>query len=51
MNFDHDIHNIPIVRDFLDIFANELSGLPLEREIEFAINLLSGTLPISKAPC
>ena len=36
--------------EFLDVFLEELPGLPLEREMEFSIDLLLGTTPISKAP-
>jgi len=39
----------PIVQEFLDVFQ-EVPGLPLDREIEFAIELLPGTAPISKVP-
>jgi hypothetical protein len=44
------IEEIPIVQDFLDVFPEELPGLPPDREIEFTIDLLLGTRPISKAP-
>ncbi|KAH9722972.1 Endonuclease [Citrus sinensis] len=44
------LEDIPIVREFIDVFPEELPGLPLEREIEFTIELVSGTTPISKAP-
>ena len=42
--------DIPIVCEFLDVFPNELSGLPPNREIEFKIELLPGTAPISRRP-
>jgi hypothetical protein len=45
------IEEIPIVRDFVDVFPEELLGLPSDKEIEFTIDLLPGTRPISKAPC
>ena len=35
---------------FLDVFPEELPGLVPDREIEFEIELLPGTMPISKAP-
>ena len=41
--------DIPIVQEFLDVFQ-EVPRLPHDREIEFAIELLPGTTPISKAP-
>jgi hypothetical protein len=39
-----------VVRDFLDVFPEELSGMPLDREVKFVIDLLPGTIPISKRP-
>ena len=45
-----EIGDIPIVREFSDFFPNDLPGLPLDHEIEFSIDLLLGTTPISKAP-
>lgn len=41
---------IPIVRDFVDVFTEKLPGLPHDREIKFTIDLLPSTYPISKAP-
>ena len=38
-----------MVNEFKDVFLEELRGLPLEREIEFEIELLPGVLPISQA--
>nr|GFA23104.1 hypothetical protein [Tanacetum cinerariifolium] len=39
----------PIVWDFSDAFPEELLGIPPEREVEFDIELIPGTQPISKA--
>ncbi|GJW37562.1 putative nucleotidyltransferase, ribonuclease H [Tanacetum coccineum] len=39
-----------VVRNFLDVFPDELPGLPPEREVEFTIELIHGAQPISKAP-
>ncbi len=44
-----DLHDIPIVCDFPDVFLEELPGLPLERKMEFAIEVMSGTAPVSIA--
>ena len=38
------------MKDFLDVFPEELPGMPLDRDIEFLIELLPGTGPISKRP-
>jgi hypothetical protein len=43
-------NNICVVRDFLDVFPEELPGMPPDREVEFVIDLLPGTAPISKRP-
>jgi hypothetical protein len=40
--------NIRVVRDFPNVFLEELSGMPPNREVEFVIDLLPGTAPISK---
>jgi hypothetical protein len=37
-----------VVKDFPDVFPEELSGMPPDREVEFVIDLLPGTVPISK---
>ncbi|XP_074323604.1 uncharacterized protein LOC141660515 [Apium graveolens] len=42
--------DIPVVRDFLDVFLEELPGLPPDRQIEFTIDLAPSTEPVSKAP-
>ncbi|GJS83479.1 putative reverse transcriptase domain-containing protein [Tanacetum coccineum] len=42
-----DIH---IVRDFPEVFPDDLTGLPPVREIEFCIDLIPGVLPVVKSP-
>ena len=42
--------DIPVVYEFLDVFPNELPGLPPNREIVFKIELLPDTAPISRRP-
>ena len=39
-----------VVREFLDVFPEDLPGLPPDREVEFTIDVLSGTASISKIP-
>ncbi|KAL5572794.1 hypothetical protein UlMin_022391 [Ulmus minor] len=41
---------IAVVREFPDVFPEELPGIPPEREISFEIELLPGSAPVSKAP-
>jgi hypothetical protein len=44
------LDEIRIVQEFLEVFPEELPGMPPHRDIEFIIVLLPGTLPISKRP-
>ena len=37
-----------VICDFLDVFLDELLGLPPCREVEFLVELMLGTQPISK---
>ncbi|XP_020082145.1 uncharacterized protein LOC109705769 [Ananas comosus] len=41
--------DIRVAREFPDVFSTELLGLPPDREIEFVIDLVPGTTPVSKA--
>ncbi|XP_016750616.2 uncharacterized protein [Gossypium hirsutum] len=47
---DSSVRNIRTVNDFSDVFPEELLGLPPEREVEFRIELLPGTAPVSIVP-
>jgi hypothetical protein len=40
--------NIYVVRDFPDVFPEELPGMPPDREVEFVIDLLPRSAPIPK---
>ena len=42
--------DVCVVYKFPNVFPEKLPGLPPDREIEFEIELLLGTTPISKAP-
>ncbi|KAD6454277.1 hypothetical protein E3N88_08983 [Mikania micrantha] len=44
------IGDIPIVRDFPEVFPDELPGLPPVRQVEFRIDLIPGAAPIAKTP-
>jgi hypothetical protein len=44
------LEDIRVVQDFPDVFPEELPGMPPDRDIEFNIELLPGTPPISKRP-
>ena len=44
------LEQIPMVKDFADVFSDEVPRLPPAREVEFAIDLVPGTAPISRVP-
>ena len=39
-----------MIKEFLDVFHEELPGLPPEREVDLTIEVLLGTTLISRAP-
>jgi hypothetical protein len=41
---------VPVVKEYLDVFPKELPGMPSDRDVEFIIDLLPGTRPIAKRP-
>ena len=41
------LDSVPIVREFPYVFSKDLSSLPLDQELEFEIEKLSGSTPIS----
>ena len=44
------LQSIPVVNEFPDVFPEDLSGLPLEREVKFGIDVIPDTQPISIPP-
>ncbi|EOY14297.1 Retrotransposon protein, putative [Theobroma cacao] len=44
------LEDVPIVSEFPDVFPDDLPGIPPNRELEFPIDLLPGTAPISIPP-
>ncbi|GJT37260.1 putative reverse transcriptase domain-containing protein [Tanacetum coccineum] len=44
------LEDVPIVRDFPEVFPEELSGLPPTRQVEFQIDLMPGVAPVARAP-
>ncbi|GJX41847.1 putative reverse transcriptase domain-containing protein [Tanacetum coccineum] len=45
------IKDVPIVRDFPEVFPEDLPGLPPARPVEFQIDLIPGAAPVARAPC
>ncbi|GKD32850.1 putative reverse transcriptase domain-containing protein, partial [Tanacetum coccineum] len=44
------LEDVAIVRDFPEVFPEELSGLPPTRQVEFQIDLMSSDAPVARAP-
>ncbi|GJT89789.1 putative reverse transcriptase domain-containing protein [Tanacetum coccineum] len=44
------IEDVPIVRDFPEVFPEDLPGLPPARPVEFQIDLIPGAAPVARAP-
>ncbi|KAM0001052.1 putative nucleotidyltransferase, Ribonuclease H [Helianthus debilis subsp. tardiflorus] len=47
---ERKIEDLPVVREFADVFPEELPGLPPHRQVEFQIDLAPGAAPIARAP-
>ncbi|GJQ98969.1 putative reverse transcriptase domain-containing protein [Tanacetum coccineum] len=44
------LEDVPIVKDFLYVFPEDLSGLPPTRQVEFQIDLVPGAAPVARVP-
>ncbi|GJV74205.1 putative reverse transcriptase domain-containing protein [Tanacetum coccineum] len=44
------LEDVPTVRDFLEVFPEDLPGLPPIRQVEFQIELVPGAAPVARAP-
>ncbi|GJX46002.1 putative reverse transcriptase domain-containing protein [Tanacetum coccineum] len=44
------LEDIPVVREFLEVFPEDLPGLPPVRQVEFQIDLIPGATPVARAP-
>ena len=45
-----EVEKIPLVREFPYVFPEELPGIPIEREVDLSIEIVSGTTPMSREP-
>jgi hypothetical protein len=50
MMFNLATENISVVEEFMDVFPEELPGMPPKTKVEFYIDLIPGTAPIAKRP-
>ncbi|GJZ07997.1 reverse transcriptase domain-containing protein [Tanacetum coccineum] len=44
------IKDVPVVRDFPEVFPEDFPGLPPTRQVEFHIDLIPGAAPVARAP-
>ncbi|GJR91327.1 putative reverse transcriptase domain-containing protein [Tanacetum coccineum] len=44
------LEDVPIVQDFLEVFPEDLLGIPPTRQVGFQINLIPGAAPMARAP-
>ncbi|GKC40581.1 putative reverse transcriptase domain-containing protein, partial [Tanacetum coccineum] len=47
---EKQLKDVPIVREFLKVFPEDLSGLPPARQVEFQIDFVPGAAPVVRAP-
>ncbi|GKA84225.1 putative reverse transcriptase domain-containing protein, partial [Tanacetum coccineum] len=44
------LEDIPIIKEFLEVFSEDLPGKPPVRQVEFQIDLIPGAAPVARAP-
>ncbi|GJX76117.1 putative reverse transcriptase domain-containing protein [Tanacetum coccineum] len=44
------LEDVPVIRDFPEVFPDDLPGLPPPRQVEFKIDLVPGAAPVARAP-
>jgi len=47
---EEQIRDIPVVAEFVDVFPDEVPGLPPSRDMDFTIDLIPGAGPVLVAP-
>ncbi|GKG25506.1 hypothetical protein Tco_0398652, partial [Tanacetum coccineum] len=47
---ENRLEDIPVVREFLEVFPEDLPDLPLIHQVEFQIDLIPGVAPVARAP-
>ncbi|GJX85890.1 putative reverse transcriptase domain-containing protein [Tanacetum coccineum] len=47
---EKQLEDVPIVKDFPEVFPEDLPGLPPTRQVEFHIDLVPGAAPVARAP-
>eukprot|EP00253_Pinus_taeda_P022911 PITA_22911 len=49
-NKGNPLEHLPVIKEFADVFPEEIPGLPPKRDIDFTIELIPGAAPVSRAP-
>ena len=44
------LDHLPVIKEFADVFPEEIPGLPPKRDIDFTIELIPGAAPVSRTP-
>nr|GEZ70806.1 putative reverse transcriptase domain-containing protein [Tanacetum cinerariifolium] len=44
------LEDVPVIRDYPEVFPKDLPGLPPARPVEFQIDLIPGAAPVARAP-
>ncbi|GKF73988.1 hypothetical protein Tco_0220320 [Tanacetum coccineum] len=47
---EKQLEDVPVIREFPEVFHDELPGLPPPRQVEFRIDLIPGDAPMARAP-
>ncbi|GJX43105.1 putative nucleotidyltransferase, ribonuclease H, partial [Tanacetum coccineum] len=47
---EKQLEDVPVVKDFPEVFPEDLPGLPPVRQVEFHIDLVPGAAPVARAP-
>nr|GEV72798.1 transposon Ty3-G Gag-Pol polyprotein [Tanacetum cinerariifolium] len=50
LTVESDKEDVPVIRDFPEVFLDDLSGLPPPRQVEFRIDLVPRVAPVARAP-
>ncbi|GJW91369.1 putative reverse transcriptase domain-containing protein [Tanacetum coccineum] len=50
MSDEKQLEDIPVVKEFSEVFPENLPGLPPVRQVEFQIDLIPGAAPVAQAP-
>eukprot|EP00253_Pinus_taeda_P011579 PITA_11579 len=49
-NKENPLEHLPVIKEFADVFPEEIPGLPPKRDIDFTIELIPGAAPVLRTP-